>query len=81
VAVEEDVPGSARSIVDRRPRDGHEGRWPREVDPDVDAHPHLRMSRYCDCCHEEHTEQEESFHGVISILGGSDGGVRIEFIE
>jgi hypothetical protein len=56
VAIEEDVRGSARSIVDRRPRDGHEGRWARKLDPDVDAHPHLRLNRNGGGCHEEHTE-------------------------
>jgi hypothetical protein len=71
VAVEEDVAGSARSIVDRRPRDGHEGGWRREVNPEVDADPHLRTSGYRDCGgHEEHTKQDESLHGVNSILGG-----------
>ena len=53
---EEDVRWSARSIVHRRSRDDDEGRWSRQLNPDV--HSHLRMSRHRDRRHQQSTKQE-----------------------
>jgi hypothetical protein len=68
MGVEEDVRWSARSIVDRSSWDDHEGRWTRELNPDLDAYPHLRMKGYRYCCHEQRTEHE-SLHGLLHPSG------------
>ncbi len=62
MGVEKDVRGSARRVVDRSARDDDECRGSRELNPDVDAHSHLCVSRYRDCCHQQRTEHE-SLHG------------------
>ncbi len=51
VRVEEDIRGSAGSIVDGHSGNDHERRWSREWQPDLDVH--LGPSRHCGRCHEQ----------------------------
>ncbi len=62
MGVEKDVRGSARRVVDRSARDDDECRGSRELNPDVDAHPHLCVSGSCDCCDQQRAKHE-SLHG------------------
>src|SRR5574342_562548 len=64
VRVEEDVGGSARGVVDGSSRYDHEGRRTRQVDADVDAHAHLRLSGDGTCGHEQRHE-DQSLHGRL----------------
>jgi len=71
MGVEEDVGWSARSIVDGSSRDDHEGRRPRELNADVDAHAYLRVSGDGDEGHEQRYE-DQSLHGFLHA-SDSDG--------
>src|SRR5262249_29988914 len=64
VAVEEDVGGSARRIVDGTFRNHHEGGRTRELNADVDAHPHLGMSRHSNRARDQRCKNE-SLHDLL----------------
>jgi hypothetical protein len=61
MSIEEDVLGSARSVVDRGSGDDPERRRARELNPDVDTDLSIHGFRYCQ---REQRREHESFHGL-----------------
>jgi hypothetical protein len=66
MSIEEDVLGSARSVVDGGSGDDPECRRARELNPDVDADLSMHGFRYCQ---REQRREHESFHGLPTLSG------------